>query len=178
MRTKLSFNLMCNQKIIVDGPDGTGKTSLCKQISEKLNIPFYHLIGHEDEKEHEKQFEIYHEKLNDGNPLILDRYILSDIAYSNVYNNGKHIPKAFQYFEELFNPNITLIITLPLDKEKYLNHFRKLETSRKEMFSSEKMGKVYEEYENFCKMLKNKKNFYRYDIFSNALNIKKIVFDI
>ena len=42
---------------IIDGPDGTGKTTLANKLSEIYNIPIYHLTYYKDQKKFQKQFD-------------------------------------------------------------------------------------------------------------------------
>lgn len=48
---------------ILDGPDGTGKTTLAKKLSEIYNIPIYHLTFYADRARHQQQFDIATKKL-------------------------------------------------------------------------------------------------------------------
>ena len=69
--------------IIVDGPDCTGKTTLCEKLSDMYNIPIYHLTYYEDPERHSAQFEqaseMMLEWIRNGHEggFILDRYIQS-----------------------------------------------------------------------------------------------------
>lgn len=72
--------------LIIDGPDGTGKTTLANKLSEAYNIPIYHLTYYEDRDEHQRQFDYFKRLVNESTDgFILDRYICSEIVYANVY---------------------------------------------------------------------------------------------
>lgn len=80
---------------IVDGPDGTGKTTLCRKLSDLYNIPVYHLTYFSDTKKHVSQFDkankLFQDKIYkpDEDGFILDRYLLSEYVYASVYRDGK-----------------------------------------------------------------------------------------
>ena len=165
--------------IIVDGPDCTGKTTLCQKLSEIYNIPIYHLTYYSDREKHENQFKVAEKMLNDwafcdneNNGFILDRYILSEIAYRNVYRLDmpliSGIDSYIRNLESLINhQSIELFITLPKNKEKWLEAFKIAEQTRDEMYSSEKISLVYDEYLKLWEFLRYNRNVWRYDMFEN-----------
>lgn len=150
---------------IIDGPDGTGKTSLCKNLSRMFNIPIYHQSYHKDMRLHNMQFENALDLLrNSETGFILDRYVFSDKVYADVYRNSKYIPLFDDCFNALTYANANIIFTLPKDRNRYLEFFKKLYESRNEMYNPEKMLEVYDGYNDIF----NKKwnfNINRFDLF-------------
>ena len=70
---------------IIEGPDGSGKSTLSKYISDKLNIDSHHLTYIRDEKEMFKQFAEADEMFSlKDESCIFDRYILSNLVYGIV----------------------------------------------------------------------------------------------
>lgn len=67
-------------KIILEGPDGIGKSTLADYISKKYD----HYIIHSTSQT-ENTLE-YHNKLLSGNNVILDRANLGEIVYPIIYN--------------------------------------------------------------------------------------------
>lgn len=68
-------------KIVLEGPDGAGKTTLAEKISNRLGWPTHHLTGSSDPEFMKRQFldaSIKHD-------VILDRYVVSNLAYSHVF---------------------------------------------------------------------------------------------
>ena len=49
---------------ILDGPDGTGKTTLATKLSEIYNIPIYHLTYYKDREKFQNQFNTATEMIN------------------------------------------------------------------------------------------------------------------
>jgi adenylate kinase family enzyme len=49
---------------ILDGPDGTGKTTLALKLSDIYNIPIYHLTYYDDREKFQQQFNIATEMIN------------------------------------------------------------------------------------------------------------------
>lgn len=84
---------------------------------------------------------------------------------------GDYMDKFLTFVD---NPKVEFIVTLPDDKEKWLKNFKFLENTREEMYSSEKMDKVYEKYlEYYEKFIKNGIKCQKYDMFSNMEGLYK-----
>lgn len=163
---------------IIDGPDCSGKTTLSKKLSDLYNIPIYHLTYYKDPDKHAAQFEKATEMILDWirnghqEGFILDRYILSEFAYRNVYRPEMPLVKNAELFMEILEHRaalgeIDVIIALPENKEKWFEAFKNIEHVREEMYSSEKISLVYDEYLKFWKKLRYNKNVIRYDMFEN-----------
>lgn len=66
--------------IIIEGPDGTGKTTLAKALLEKNDaLRYEHLTNMEQPYDMYRQFIEARNKITEGN-IILDRYILSNMV--------------------------------------------------------------------------------------------------
>lgn len=107
-----------------------------------------------------------------GGGFILDRYILSELAYHDVYRPDEPlIEDAWNMLEVMEHRaslgDIEVIFTLPEDKERWVEHFKKLEATREEMYSSEKISQVYDEYYKHWEKMRYNKHVYRYDLFEN-----------
>ena len=162
---------------ILDGPDGTGKTTLATRLSEVYNIPIFHLTYYEDPEKHADQFYKATEKIINWlagrcEGFIIDRYILSELVYHKVYRPEQPLLKdaavMYDFMEHrAATGEIEVIITLPRDKERWFEQFKELEKTREEMYTSEKMSEVYDEYLNYWKKLRYNKNVMRYDMFEN-----------
>lgn len=159
---------------VIDGPDGTGKSTLASKISKMYKIPSYHLTWYDDKEKFQEQFANIAEKLDSfikgsGGGFIVDRYILSEIVYNKIYRpDTKIIDNAAEMLETLLtytntDSKVMLIFALPHDKEKWLSNFEKLCKEREEMYGPEKMGKIYDEFENHWNEIKSGRNVYRYD---------------
>lgn len=168
---------MCEKCIIVDGPDCAGKTTLCQKLSEIYNLPIYHLTYYEDYDKHSDQFEKAYKMINDweynnGPGFILDRYIFSETAYRNVYRPTMPTLQNIDIYykiltRQLNNSSVELFFCLPSDKMRWLEGFKKAEQEREEMYTSEKISDVYEEYLKLWHMMRYNNNVWRYDMYEN-----------
>lgn len=162
---------------ILDGPDGTGKTTLATKLSDIYNIPIFHLTYLNDPEEHAKQFSKAVDKIMDwvkdkNEGFILDRFILSELAYRNVYRPEQPLIKDAKSIYDFMEHRaalgeIEVIITLPYDKDRWFQQFQELEKNREEMYTSEKISEVYDEYLKHWKKLRYNRNVMRYDMFEN-----------
>lgn len=78
--------------IIVEGADGTGKTTLCKKIAEKLNIQYLKIPRHKGDKE-VNGFKFYMEQaelLPDN--CVVDRFHIGEMVYPRLYSNDLRVP--------------------------------------------------------------------------------------
>ena len=149
------------QKIfIVEGPDGTGKTTVCNFLSKLYDLPIIHLIYYEKQedmdKQYERVFQLIHALIHNNGAvnrgLIFDRFTSSNRVYSGVFKNSKVSPWTIK-IETLIQImssyyNITFINCLPKDKQEYLNRYKDIASLRDELYGDdlENMGKVYDEY--------------------------------
>lgn len=159
-----------NDKIVIlEGPDGAGKTFFGERLRDQYGISMVHLTYYKDKEKHLKQFIDINDRINTNKPLIVDRYIISDKVYSSVYRNGNVIEGYNELLENMLNnENIILVFAIPNDKQQYLNEFEKLCNSREEMYSNS-MDKVYDKYiEVYEELLKRntKATIIRYDRFN------------
>lgn len=148
--------------IILEGPDCTGKTTLANKLADIYDIPIYHLTYYQDKEKHLNQFLDASKKIREfvsdlrifnakNKGFILDRYIFSEYVYNKVYRPESSLIQG--YFEMANNldyylrhNDVELIFTLPDDKERWINFFKEQENIREEMYTSEKMDKVYDNF--------------------------------
>lgn len=68
--------------IILEGPDGSGKTTLSNQLTDELGVTRYH-VGHVGKG---SQFLRYLNLALDGpNPVVFDRFHISEMVYSTLF---------------------------------------------------------------------------------------------
>lgn len=154
---------MHKKKIIIEGPDGAGKTTLGQKLAKIYGTDLVHLTYLDDANDMTRQFMYAKTLLDSVKGCVIDRFILSNIVYGSVFHNFEFIKDWQLYLQTLVNilseEDAELIICLPENKDIYLQDFEKLMKYRKEMYCSvEHMSKVYDLYEMYYMLLKNNKN--------------------
>lgn len=133
--------------IIIDGPDCTGKTTLAAKLSKEHGLPFVHLGYKKDFDEFCKQFSDVMERVENGESFIVDRFILSNIIYAIIFQNGKTVPFVEKCINVLRNPVVHCVLALPADIDKWYDRFKRTQTERDELYTDEeKMKTVYHAY--------------------------------
>lgn len=77
--------------IIVEGPDGSGKTTLVNQLAEQLNMGVRSFKQPEKDGILGKQFEFYRDLSIDIYGTILDRSFYSDMVYGPVFRGNSEL---------------------------------------------------------------------------------------
>lgn len=173
---------------ILDGPDGSGKTTLATKLQDIYNIPIYHLTYYNDREKFQRQFDIASSMLKDyfygkRDGFILDRHIFSELAYQRVYRPDIPLIKGADEILEMVEHRaatgeLDIIFTLPYDSTQWFENFTRLSNEREEMYSGPKMLDVYEEYLKLWKKMRYNKNVYRYDFFQNIEGKNKLTLKI
>jgi adenylate kinase family enzyme len=86
-------------KIILVGPDGSGKTYLANKISDEFNIPIIKKTYPKTDEEKKNMFNDYM-NINDDNE-IYDRYAYCELAYGSCVRNNSVI--SFKQLQRLEN---------------------------------------------------------------------------
>lgn len=71
--------------IIIEGPDGAGKSFLAEQLASALNMSIRHFGAPQSDKEAKHQFDMYREIGLDLYGTILDRAWYSDMVYGPIF---------------------------------------------------------------------------------------------
>ena len=142
--------------VLIEGPDGAGKTTLCNELMRLDKFYYLHLNKVDNIEEFYKNLikDIKRFKKHNIN-LIIDRAYISNIVYSKVYGGerlkGDTILKIKKYIDKT-------IICLPSNKKKYLEEFEELKKVRKEEYGD--MEKIYDGFSNY---LKDNKDIIKHD---------------
>lgn len=158
------FNNDCRKKhlYILEGPDACGKTTVANEIQRATGYIIYHLTYFSDPEKMKAQYDWITSYIKnwlydkgDAEGIILDRLFLSNEVYQTVFQNGPVIEGEQDFLDFLVNgqancrvnADVTFINCMPSDKERWLNHFKKMKEERDELYTDlEKMSQVYDLY--------------------------------
>lgn len=166
--------------IVLEGPDGAGKTTLARDLEKMLGARYLHLTYRWPTK-----MNLYHYAAirvvahwAQHSPVILDRWWVSEIVYADAYRGGSKFIKShftLNYIADMIGA--VYVMCLPKDRERYLAHYNVLKGKREEMYN-EGLERVYDGYTDFYESyLSLKENVCIYDMFEN-FNTNEISRDI
>lgn len=154
---------------LIEGPDGSGKTTLaqsiaCQAIDKKEALLYLHEkqrtgvtnIPNIDYRTLIKDILEWKEK--DYN-VILDRGFISTIVYRSIYEPESPTVSDTSLIDDLFRVIDKVIFCLPgKDKEQYMEHFKKMVSIRQEDYPDiELAGKVWEKFSKLYQTFKPSK---------------------
>lgn len=161
--------------IVLEGPDGVGKTSLGTALTKYLGAKYLHLTYRFKDR-----MDLYHSaairlcvRWADKQPVVLDRWWISEILYAEAYRGGSPFIKRHFMLEEIANQTgLTYVVCLPEDRDRYFQYYLEEKARRTAADIArdppEGVEKVYDLYVDFYnKYLQYKENVMRYDLFQN-----------
>ena len=151
--------------IVVEGPDGSGKTTLANTLCEYLGLEYKHLTYIEKPEDMYEQFREAEDLMFKGG-ILLDRYIMSNKVYAKA-TGDKEVYESNRFW---YNMSVLIqsgrvyhITCLPAPKDFYISEFRRLCKERDELYTSETlMSKVYDIYLDMHDLLVQDSNGSRY----------------
>lgn len=142
--------------ILIEGPDCTGKTTLCNQLINRHSFYYKHLTRPVDvEALYIQLIKELKKAKKTGMNIVIDRAYISNIVYANVFQDAGVLSNKLRLkINKLVD---MIIICLPSNKLEYLKKFNGLKESRKELYDN--MEEVYDEFERSFNLnfLKHKK---------------------
>ena len=110
-------------KIIIDGPNNVGKSTLIQQLNKTLKYPVLHIVKNATFEVFKQAFEI--------NNVIFDRGPISELVYSEIYGRKSNL--TLEQVKKLLNsPNVDSYILIKPKELIYENYKRKHEEDSNE----------------------------------------------
>ena len=158
-----------NKIIVLEGADGTGKSTLANILTTRTKGHIFHCSWDKDwniEDYHESIMEAAIE-LSNWQTVVIDRWALSELVYGNVFRNGPSYD--VRELMDQYRDKITWVYCH--NDNTVLNHIKNAK-NREEMFDS--MKDIVKEFDKFI----NKSNLPWIKYNFNKSNINKVVEDI
>lgn len=104
--------------IIIEGPDGSGKTTLARQLASQTGWPILHRSAPKNAEDKLRMFEQYKDIIRDSKDVIFDRCWYSEMAYGPTMRDETCIgyPDMFE-LERALTKNGAIIIYCTDDPE-------------------------------------------------------------
>jgi thymidylate kinase len=143
---------MRNQRIIIlDGPDGCGKTNIGQELSRYLGIPYFKVnseIAHWRQGKFKEALEfdqtyISEFLLQTGYDVIVDRAYPSEYVYSKVFKRETNI-EVLKKVDEAF-AKMGAVIVIPVKHDYSKNR-------QDELVENSKLDEIHHEYERFARL--------------------------
>lgn len=160
----------------IEGPDGTGKTTLARNIAinsinNRKTCLFFHCTNRSSRKTADEDYSEFLEDLKTYKAkqydVVIDRGWISNVVYTTVFEPEKaHI--SDEVANKLFEIVDKTIVCLPKDKSRYLNHFLELAQARREDYIQD-MDKVYDMFNTYAN------RFCRYDMFEHITDHPELI---
>lgn len=161
--------------IIIEGPDGSGKTTLAKRLAFDYNGTILHQTYRFKNKIHLYYLAIFKKalKLADKKLVILDRFHISEEIYAKVFRNGTKWPWLIKIINNIIEElKIPVILCVPLNLSQGLKWFNKAKKERIEQYNN--INNVIKEYLLYAKKNINKSNIIIYNK-EDIENYKKVI---
>jgi hypothetical protein len=151
--------------IIIDGPDGSGKTTLAKEIVRRTGAHYIHLTYR-----HKLRMFTYHtaalhratKLIAQGKLVVIDRLWMSELCYANAYRSGSAWPLMRRFMTRVINKHGAIsVVSLPVNTRDHLHAYEQLKLTRQEMYND--ILPVVMQYHAMWDRVKHDKTFVRYD---------------
>ena len=142
-----------NKKIVVEGVDGTGKSTLSKSIGEEFNLQIQHYHAPSD---HFSFYDNYMYNLENKDNTIFDRFFLSEIAYSKFLNRDCKIKdhEIEKLIDQCKKQDVVFVFIIAKNQDQLDIIKNRLEDEDKHY--TDKIEKMNKQYIELSKLLENK----------------------
>ena len=124
--------------IVLDGPDGAGKTTLAKRLCERYQGKYFHLTYRWKKSMFEYHTAALHHALSlaDKQLVIIDRLWMSEVIYATVYRGGSQWPHMGRMMDRVIRKHAGMyVLCFDESMKSHQDRFMKLKESREEMYS-------------------------------------------
>lgn len=138
--------------VVLEGADGTGKTTLANKLVELYDGHYMHLTYRWPEKMFNYQLAALHRavKISQHKLVVIDRHWVSENVYADIFRNGTKWPELGRLFDRILKRFGAVYIVCVRDSLTYKDAFHKLKSERVEMYDdNEKMEKINKKYIDF-----------------------------
>jgi hypothetical protein len=150
--------------IVLDGPDGSGKTTLGKLIAERHRGKYLHLTYRwkNNMAEYHLAALNYAAKHAVNCPVVIDRWWPSEVVYASVFRDGSTLTFNGRYLDRLGQKyGVSYVMCIPDNRAAYLENFERLKAEREEMYDT--MAGVYDGYAKLALSLSPRSDMLLYD---------------
>lgn len=162
--------------IVLDGPDGTGKSTLAQAMVKELGARYLHLTY----RWKNKMFDYHTAAIStaliwsETQPVVIDRWWPSEIVYADAYRGGSRWPLGHRLFEKIaLKHAVTYVFCIPQDKDAYLKHYNELKGKRVEMYD-EGMERVYDGFVKIFSKLSRRMGVSLYDYTKDGHHVSEL----
>lgn len=126
------------KRIIIEGCDGTGKTTLCKLLADKYGLDIVHITSKDP-----NDFDFYKQTMRKSN-VVYDRHFLGEMIYPKIYNRKGNLNLYdIEWFRNYAIETKTCVIVLTTD----IDEIKRRLTERGELaFVFDKVDKINEQF--------------------------------
>ena len=114
--------------IIIEGPDGAGKSTLANELAKLLNMSVRHFGAPRNSVEAAQQYSLYLDITDGLYNTIIDRAWYSDMVYGPIFRNGAHINYQMMIHLERNLDDAVLIYCTGAEHEMWLAAQKRGET--------------------------------------------------
>lgn len=146
--------------ILIEGPDGTGKSTLAARLKRLYGCEYIHSsIVTDIEGYYKELLSTIRLMKEQGKHLVIDRASVSNKVYTAVFGDTDLLSNKTR--EEFENSVDLIVYCLPYEKERYLAKFNQLKCCRAERY--QQMEEIYDEFKKEYLSHSSNNKVVRYD---------------